>query len=186
MNHLFCIYLSMSQTPISFVFDFLVFRCGERQERGETLPNRHSSFSHLCSEDLTHFILNFLHQKVSMPSSILLYCLLHQLFIFYFISLLLFDSLQAPLDECVGKDWRSIDFRQNHAIHLKKDSYCVFMCQRANRGECQYAVCHVCHEEQSKTQKRTRGGVLSADDLMETCHHELCHLQVVYQGLFGW
>jgi hypothetical protein len=103
------------------------------------------------------------------------------------LSLLLFDS-QTPVDEYVGKDWRSIDFRQNHAIHLKMDYYCVFMCQRANRGECQYAVCQVCHEEQSKTQKRTRGRVLIADDLMETCHHELCNLQLcaVYQRLFGW
>ena len=84
------------------------------------------------------------------------------------------------MDEYVGKDWRSINFRQDHAIHLNKNSYCVFMCPRAraNIGECQYAVCHVCHEEQSKTQKRTRGRVLSDDDLMETFHHELRNLQL--------
>jgi hypothetical protein len=96
---------------------------------------------------------------------------------FLLLALLLFES-QAPVDEYVGKDWRTINFRQDNAIHLNKNSYCVFMCQRANIEECQYAVCHVCHEEQSKTQKRTRGRVLSDDDLMETCHHELRNLQL--------
>ena len=171
MKHLFCINLSMSLTSALLVFNFLGIRCGERQERGETLPNRHSRFSHLCSEDLTFY--------VEFPPIEGKYAILYSVELFssqtshiLYLSLLLFDS-QAPVDEYVGKDWRSIDFRQNHAIHLKRDSYCVFMCQRANRGECQYAVCHVCHEEQSKTQKRTRGRVLSADDLMETCRHEL-------------
>ena len=53
------------------------------------------------------------------------------------------------------------------------------MCQRANRGECQYAVCHVCHEEHSKMEKRSRGPVLSEDELMKTCHHEIQNLQII-------
>ena len=53
------------------------------------------------------------------------------------------------------------------------------MCQRANRGECQYAVCHVCHEEHSKMEKRSRGPVLSKDELMKTCHHEIQYLQII-------
>ena len=118
--------------------------------------------------------------KVSMPT-----CTLFLTVQFtrpsYFLQLaFLLLNQQTPVDEYVGKDWRSINFRQDHAIHLNKNSYCVFMCPRAraNIGECQYAVCHVCHEEQSKTQKRTRGRVLSDDDLMETCHHELRNLQL--------
>ena len=112
----------------------------------------------------------FLELKVSVPICTLLTLLDMSIYS-------VIDS-QAPVDDFVGKDWRSINFRQNHAIHLKKNSYFVFMCQRANRGECQYAVCHECSDEQSKTQKRTRGRVLSDDDLMETCHHELCNLQL--------
>ena len=53
------------------------------------------------------------------------------------------------------------------------------MCQRANRGECQYAVCHVCHEEQSKMEKRSRGAVPNEDELMKTCHHEIQNLQII-------
>ena len=85
---------------------------------------------------------------------------------------------QTTEEEDVGKDWRTITFRQDHAIHLKKNSYCVFMCLRANRGECQHAVCHECHEKRSKAQKRSRGCVLSEDELMESCHHELRNLQI--------
>ena len=85
---------------------------------------------------------------------------------------------QTTEEEDVGKDWRTITFRQDHAIHLKKNSYCVFMCLRANRGECQHAVCHECHEKCSKAQKRSRGCVLSKDELKESCHHELRYLQI--------
>ena len=85
---------------------------------------------------------------------------------------------QTTEEEDVGKDWRTITFRQDHAIHLKKNSYCVFMCLRANRGECQHAVCHECHEKRSKAQKRSRGFVLSEDELKESCQHELCYLQI--------
>ena len=87
--------------------------------------------------------------------------------------------LYQPIEgEDVGKDWRTITFRQDHAIHLKKNSYCVFMCLRANRGECQHAVCHECHEKRSKAQKRSRGSVLREDELIKSCHHELCNLQI--------
>ena len=48
----------------------------------------------------------------------------------------------------------------------------------SNRGECQHAVCHECHEKHSRGQKRSRGGVLSEDDLMKSCHHELRNLQI--------
>ena len=85
---------------------------------------------------------------------------------------------QTTEEEDVGKDWRTITFRQDQAIHLKKNSYCVFMCLRANRGECQHAVYHECHEKHSKAQKRSRGCVLSEDELMESCHHELRNLQI--------
>ena len=69
-------------------------------------------------------------------------------------------------------------FRQEHAIKLEKNSYCVVMCLTANRGECQHAVCHECHEKRSKAQKRSQGGVLSEDELIQSCHHELCNLQI--------
>ena len=41
-----------------------------------------------------------------------------------------------------------------------------------------HAVCHECHEKRSKAQKRSRGFVLSEDELMESCHHELRNLQI--------
>ena len=47
----------------------------------------------------------------------------------------------------------TITFKQDHAIKLKKIFYCVLMCLRANRGECQHAVCHECHKKHSKAQK---------------------------------
>jgi hypothetical protein len=91
----------------------------------------------------------------------------------------LISILYQPIEgEDVGKDWKTITFRQDHAIHLKKNSYCVFMCLRANRGECQHAVCHECHEKRSKEQKRSRGSVLREDELIKSCHHELCNLQI--------
>jgi len=52
------------------------------------------------------------------------------------------------------------------------------MCLRANRGECQHAVCHECHEKRSKSHKRSRGCILSEDELMKSCHHELRNLQL--------
>ncbi len=38
--------------------------------------------------------------------------------------------------------------------------------------------CHECQEKHLKSQKRSRGGILSEDDLMKSCHHELCNLQI--------
>ena len=87
-------------------------------------------------------------------------------------------NIQLKQEEYVGKDWRTITFSLDHVIQLKKNNHVVFICQRANRGECKHAVCHECHEEHSKGQKRPRGGVLSEDELMQTCHHELCNLQL--------
>ena len=52
------------------------------------------------------------------------------------------------------------------------------MCLRANRGEYQHTVCHECHEKHSKAQKRSRGCILSEDELIKSCHHELLNLQI--------
>ena len=89
-----------------------------------------------------------------------------------------FINIQPRQEEYVGKDWRTITFRPDHAIQLKKNNHFVFICQRANRGECKHAVCHKCHEEHSKAQKRSRGGVLSENELIQSCHHELRNLQL--------
>ena len=79
----------------------------------------------------------------------------------------------------MGKDWRTIKFRRDHSIQLKKNAYCVVICQRTNLpGECHHAVCQECHEEHSKAQKRSRGGVPSEKELMTSCHHELRNLQL--------
>ena len=81
-------------------------------------------------------------------------------------------KIQAIAKEYMGKDWRTITFRRDHSIQLKKNNYCVFICQRTNLpGECQHAVCQECHEEDSKAQKRSRGGVPSEKELMMSCHH---------------
>ena len=88
-------------------------------------------------------------------------------------------KIRAIAKEYTGKDWRTIKFRRDHSIQLKKNAYCVFICQRTNlRGECQHAVCQECHEEHSKAQKRSRGGVPSEKELMMSCHHELRNLQL--------
>ncbi len=103
----------------------------------------------------------------------------HWILLLTIIHVSLISILYQPIEgEDVGKDWRTITFRQDHAIHLKKNSYCVFMCWRANRGECQHAVCHECHEKRSKAQKRSRGSILREDELIKSCHHELCNLQI--------
>ena len=78
-------------------------------------------------------------------------------------------------EECEGKDWRTITFRSDRAIQLKKNNHFVFMFQRANKGECQRAACHECHKEHSKAQKRSRGGVLSEYELIQSPHHELSY-----------
>ena len=78
----------------------------------------------------------------------------------------------------LGRTGGPLHSDQIYAIQLKKNNHVVFICQRANRGECKHAVCHECHEEHSKGQKRPRGGVLGEDELMQTCHHELCNLQL--------
>jgi hypothetical protein len=52
------------------------------------------------------------------------------------------------------------------------------MCVPANRGECPHAVCHECHEKCRKAQKRSRGSVPREDELIKSCHHELCNLQI--------
>ena len=62
---------------------------------------------------------------------------------------------------------------------VKKNAYCVFICQRINLpGESQHAVCHECHEEHSKAPKRSRGDVPSEREMMMSCHHELRNLQL--------
>ncbi len=61
----------------------------------------------------------------------------------------------------VEKDWRTITFRPDHVIQFKKNNHFIFMCQRANIGECQHAVCYKCHKKHSKAQKLSRGSVLS-------------------------
>ncbi len=76
------------------------------------------------------------------------------------------------------KDWMTLTFRPDHAIQLKRNYHFVFMCQIANRGECQHAVYHKCLEQHSKVQKRSRGGDLSEDELIKSCHHELWHQQL--------
>ena len=78
----------------------------------------------------------------------------------------------------MGKDWRANTFRPGYAIQLKNNNHFVFMCQRENRGECQHAVCHECHEEHSKAQKISRGGVLSENEVIQSGHHELRSLQL--------
>ena len=88
-------------------------------------------------------------------------------------------KIQAIGREYMGKDLRTITFRWDHSIQLKKNAYCVFICQRTNLpGECQHAVCQECYEEHSKAQKRSRGGVPSEKELMMSCHHELHNLQL--------
>jgi hypothetical protein len=89
-----------------------------------------------------------------------------------------FRQDQATNEEYTGKDWRPITFRQDCTAQSKKISYCVFMCFRANRSECQHSVCHECHEKHSKAQKRLRCGVLTEDDLIKSCHHKLRNLQI--------
>ena len=95
-------------------------------------------------------------------------------FIFY----CFFINIHPRQEEYAAKHWRTITFRPDHAIQLKKNNHFVFICQRANRGECKHAVCHECHEEQSNAQKRSRDGVLSEHELMQTCRHKLCNLQL--------
>ena len=103
----------------------------------------------------------------------------HLIVLFTIIHVPLISIFYQPIEGGdVGKDWRTITFRQDHAIHLKKSSHCVFICYRANHGECQHAVCHECHEKHSKAQKRSRGSVLREDELIKSCHHELCNLQI--------
>ena len=88
-------------------------------------------------------------------------------------------KIQVDGEEYMGKDWRTITFRRDHTIQLKKYAYCVFICTRTNLiGKCQHAVCNECHEEHSKTQKRSRGGVPSERELMMSCHHEIRNLQL--------
>ena len=65
---------------------------------------------------------------------------------------------------------------------IEKNNHFVFICQRANRGECKHAVCHEFHYEHSKAQKRSRGGVLSENELIQSCHHELCNLCYVLKS----
>ena len=54
-----------------------------------------------------------------------------------------------------------LEVRRDCAIQLKKNGYCVTICQRANQGECQQTVCHKFSAEHSKAQNRSRGDVLS-------------------------
>ncbi len=61
----------------------------------------------------------------------------------------------------------NITFRLDHAIQLKENNHFVFICQRANREECKHSVCHECPEEHSKTQKRSRAGILSEGEFMQ-------------------
>ena len=85
---------------------------------------------------------------------------------------------QATEEEYVGKDWRTIQFRQDHSIQLEKKSYAVFMCLRAIWVECQHVVCHEFHEKHSTAQKRSCSSVLSDDDLNKSCHHQLYNLKL--------
>ncbi len=84
-----------------------------------------------------------------------------------------FINIQPSQEEYVGKDWRTITFRPDHAIPLKKNNHFVFICQRANRGECKHAVCHECHEEYLKAEKRSRGCVLGENELIQSCQRNL-------------
>ena len=96
-----------------------------------------------------------------------------------FLSLPDMRKIQVDGEEYMGKDWRTITFRRDHSIQLKKYAYCVFICTRTNLiGECQHAVCNECHEEHSKAQKRSRGGVPSERELMMSCHDEIRNLQL--------
>ena len=96
-----------------------------------------------------------------------------------FLSLPDMRKIQVDGKEYMGKDWRTITFRQDHSIQLKKCAYCVFICMRTNLiGERQHAVSNEYHEENSKAQKRSKGSVPSKRELMMSCHHELCNLQL--------
>ena len=68
--------------------------------------------------------------------------------------------------------------RLDHAIQLKKNNHFIFICQRANRGECKHAVCLKCHEEHSKARKRSRSGVLSENELIQSSHCDQYNLQL--------
>ena len=86
-----------------------------------------------------------------------------------FLSIPFCIKIQAIGKEYMGKDWRTITFRLDHSIQLKKNAYCVFICQRTNLpGECQHGVCQECHEEHSKAKKRSRGGVPNEKELMKS------------------
>ena len=61
---------------------------------------------------------------------------------------------------------------------IGKEQFLWIHVLRANRGECQHAVCHEYHEKHSKEQKRSRGCVLSKDDMIKSCHHDLRNLQI--------
>ena len=75
-------------------------------------------------------------------------------------------------------DWKTTNFRPDQAMQLKKSNHFLLMSSRANRGEGQHVVCHECHKEHSKAQKRSKNGVLSEDVLIQSCHHELHNLQL--------
>jgi hypothetical protein len=85
---------------------------------------------------------------------------------------------QTTEEDDVGKHWRTITFRQDHAIHLKNTSHFVVICLRANRGECQHAVCHEGHEKNSKAQRRSHCCVLREDELIKSCRHKLPKMQI--------
>ena len=112
----------------------------------------------------------------------------HWILLLSIICVSLISILYQPIEgEDVGKDWRTITFRQDNAIHWKKNSYFVFMCLQANRGECQNAVCHECHEIHSKAQKRSQGvssGKMNWSSLV-TMSYAICRFVLTCGGVPG-
>ena len=82
----------------------------------------------------------------------------------------------------VDRDWRTLKFTESNVIRLSKENY-ILMCVRCNHadGTCQYAICEVCHRNNTPRQRCT------ADPLSERhliCHHEIRNLQQEFN--FWW
>ena len=82
----------------------------------------------------------------------------------------------------VDRDWRTLKFTESNVIRLSKENY-ILMCVRCNHadGTCQYAICEVCHRNNTPRQRCT-ADPLSARRLI--CHHEIRNLQQEFN--FWW
>ena len=75
----------------------------------------HTSFTIKVSDQIGAQIKLFLHDKT-------------------FIYDCFFINILPRQEEYVGKDWRTITFRPDHAIQLKKNNYFVFICQQTEEN----------------------------------------------------